>query len=65
MFIKTLSHIWGKLNLPILLFRVGLLTLINMDSFDIPRQMMPLPPHYFEVTVVDGVVSLIIVMMNG
>ena len=30
--IKTLSHIWGKLNLPTLLFKVGLLTLINMDS---------------------------------
>ena len=30
--IKTLSHIWSKLNLPTLLFRVGLLTLINMDS---------------------------------
>ena len=30
--IKTLSDIWGKLNLPTLLFRVGLLTLINMDS---------------------------------
>ena len=30
--IKTLSHICGKLNLPTLLFRVGLLTLINMDS---------------------------------
>ena len=29
--IKTLSHIWGKLNLPTLLFRVGLLTLIKMD----------------------------------
>ena len=28
--IKTLSHIWGKLNLPTLLFRVGLLTLINI-----------------------------------
>ena len=25
---KTLSHIWGKLNLPMLLFKVGLLTLI-------------------------------------
>ena len=31
--IKTLSHIWGKLNLPTLLFKVGLLTLINIDSF--------------------------------
>ena len=30
--IKTLSHILGKLNLPTLLFRVGLLTLIRMDS---------------------------------
>ena len=30
--IKTLSHIWGKLNLPMLLLRVELLTLINMDS---------------------------------
>ena len=30
--IKTLSHIWGKLNLPTLLLRVGLLTLIKMDS---------------------------------
>ena len=30
--IKTLSHIWGKLNLPTLLFKGGLLTLINMDS---------------------------------
>ena len=29
---KTLSHMWGKLNLPIFLFQVGLLTLINMDS---------------------------------
>ena len=25
---KTLSHIWGKLNLPIFLFNEGLLTLI-------------------------------------
>ena len=33
MLINTLFHKWGKLNLPILLFKVGLLTLINMDSF--------------------------------
>ena len=32
MLIKTLSHKWGKLNLPTLLFKVGFLTLINMDS---------------------------------
>ena len=30
--IKTLSHIWGRLNLPMLLFKVGLLTLMKMDS---------------------------------
>ena len=29
---KTLSPIWGKLNLPIFLFNVGLLTLIKIDS---------------------------------
>ena len=29
---KTLSHMTGKLNLPILLFNVGLLTLIKIDS---------------------------------
>ena len=29
---KTLIHMWGKLNLPIFLFNVGLFTLINMDS---------------------------------
>ena len=29
--IKILSHKWGKLNLPTLLFKVGLLTLINLD----------------------------------
>ena len=33
--IKTLSHIWGKLNLPTLLLRVGLLTLINMNSLQV------------------------------
>ena len=31
-FSKTLSHICGKLNLPIFLFNVGLFTLINIDS---------------------------------
>ena len=29
---KTLSHMWGKLSLPMFLFNVGLLTLMNMDS---------------------------------
>ena len=65
-FIKTLSHIWGKLNLPTLLFRVGLLTLINMDSFIYLDKWYPsLPPYYCEVVMVNGVVCLVIVMMNG
>ena len=61
--IKTLSHIWGKLNLPTLLFRVGLLTLINMDSLIYLHKWCP-SPYYFEVVMVNGVVCLVIVMMN-
>ena len=38
---NTLSHMWGKLNLQIFLFNVGLLTLINMDSLIFPS--MPCP----------------------
>ena len=45
---KTLSHMWGKLNLPIFLFNVGLLTLIkimvnnptlnrNIGKFNLPH----------------------------
>ena len=63
--IKTLSHIWGRLNLPILLLRVGLLTLIKMDSMIYLDQMVPLPPYYFEVVVVNRVFGLVVVMMNG
>ena len=29
---NTLSHMCGKLNLPMFLFNVGLFTLMNMDS---------------------------------
>ena len=63
--IKTLCHMWGKLNLPTLLFRVGVISPNKYGFLDIPRQMVPLPPYYFEVIMVDGVVSLIVVMMNG
>ena len=38
----------------------------NEDGFlDIPRQMVPLPAYYFEVIVVNGVVGLVVMMMNG
>ena len=32
---KTLSHMWGKLNLPKFPFNVGLLIQMNMDFFNI------------------------------
>ena len=37
---KTLSHMWGKLNLPIFLFDVGLLTLIKIEYHQ--HQHLPL-----------------------
>ena len=37
---------------------------MKMDSLDIPRHMVPLPPYYFEVVLVNGVVGLVIVVMN-
>ena len=41
---KTLSHIWGKLNLPIYLFKVGLFSWINMDSLIfLPKPCPSLP----------------------
>ena len=41
---KTLSHMWGKLNLPIFLFNVGLLTLIKIDSLMFPAKPCPSLP---------------------
>ena len=41
---KTLSHMWGKLNFPMLLFKVGLLTLIKMDSFIFLAKLCPFLP---------------------
>ena len=29
-----MTHMWGKLNIPIFLFNVGLLTLIKIDSLN-------------------------------
>ena len=36
---------WGKLNLPMLLFKVGLLTLIEMDSFIFLAKLCPSLPN--------------------
>ena len=41
---KTLSHMWGKLNLPMFLFNVGLLTLMNMDSLLFLAKLCPSLP---------------------
>ena len=63
--IKTLSHIWGRLNLPMLLLRRRVINPNENGFLDIPRQRVPLPSYYFEVIVVNGVVGLVILMMNG
>ena len=63
---KTLSHMWGKLNLPIFLFNVGLLTLINMDSLMfLAKPCTSLPPYYLKVILTSGVVCMVAMMMNG
>ena len=54
---------WGKLNLPMFLFNVGLLNLMNMDSLIFLA--MPLPPYYLEVIMTGGVACMITVLMNG
>ena len=41
--IKILSHMWGKLNLPVFLFKVGLFNLINIDSLIFLAKPCPLP----------------------
>ena len=38
---KTLSHMWGKSNLPMFLFNVLLLTLMNMDSLIFLARLCP------------------------
>ena len=43
-FSKTLSQMWDKLNLPILLFQVGLLTLMLIDSWIFLDKLCPSLP---------------------
>ena len=40
-FTRTPSHIWGRLYLPTFLFRVGLVTLMYMDSLIILVKLGP------------------------
>ena len=46
---KTLYHMWGKLNLPMFLFNVGLLTLMNMDSLIFLAKLCPSLPIIWKV----------------
>ena len=61
---KTLSHMWGKLNLPLFLFNVGLFTLINIDSLMfLAKQYPSLPSYYLEVILTGRMACIIAVMM--
>ena len=63
---KTLSHIWLRLYLPIFLLSMGLLTLMQIDSFIVlARPWSFLPPYDAEVIRCAIISSLGIVHMNG
>ena len=62
---KTLSHIWGKLNLPIFLFKVGLLTLINIYSLIFLSKPCPPLPIILEVLLGGGMTCVTAMMMYG
>ena len=51
---KTLSQIWDRLNLPILLFKVGLLTLMKMDSFMFLARLCPSLPIIWKLFLLVG-----------
>ena len=46
---RTSSHTCGRWNLPMFLFRDGLLTLINNASFIALLRVLVLPPHYTKI----------------
>ena len=56
---KTLSHMWGKLNLPIFLFNVGLLTLMNMNSLTFLAKLCPSLPIIWKLLFVGWPVWLL------
>ena len=59
----TLSHICGKLNLPIFLFNVGMFTLIKIDSLIFLAKPCPFPAYYLEVMLIGRMACVIAVMM--
>ena len=62
---KTLSHMWGKLNLPMFLFNVGLLILMNMDSLIFLAKLCPFPSYYLDIIMAGGVACMVTALMNG
>ena len=57
---------WGKLNLPIFLFKVGLFTLINIDSLIfLAKPCLSLPSYYWEDLLGGGMTFVIAMMMYG
>ena len=59
---STLFHIWCKLNLPIFLLRVGLLTLIYIDSLIVLVMSWP-PPYYLKVVLWSGMACIVTMVM--
>ena len=51
---KTLSHMWGKLNLPMFLFNLRLLTLMNMDSLIFLAKLLPFLPIIWKLSCLVG-----------
>ena len=62
LFIRTSSHTCGRWYLPMYLFRDGLLTLMNIDSF-ISLEVLLFPAHYTEVVDVGSVTSDVTMVM--
>ena len=57
---------WGKLNLPIFLFKGGLLTLIYIDSLIYLAKPCPsVPPYYLKVLLGGGMTCVTAMMVYG
>ena len=54
---STLSHIWCKLNLPTFLLKLGLLTLMYIDSLIVLGVPWSSPAYYLEVVLCGSVAS--------
>ena len=62
--IRTSSHIWGRWYLPMFLFRDGILTLMNIDSFISLERFCSFPAHYAKVIKCGSMTCDVTVVMN-